>query len=199
MTDEARRQLRTALRRQRRALDIAQQEHASEALRRRLLLWDRFREGCHIAAFIAADGEPDLMPLLTDPSLQSKHWYLPAIDPDSPERLVFRHYQPGDPLIRTSLGFLEPRPGAGEIVATDLDLVLSPLVGFDTGGNRMGMGKGFYDQTFAFKRETPDRDPWLVGIAHECQRVERLDTAWWDVPLNAVMTPDACYQAGCPE
>lgn len=195
MRDEARRQLRTALRRQRRALDEGQQKHASEALRRRLLSWDRFRNSRHIAAFLAVDGEPDLMSLLTDPSLQSKQWYLPAIDPDSPERLVFRHYQPGDPLNRTSLGFLEPGPEAGAIAAVDLDLVLSPLVGFDAGGNRMGMGKGFYDRTFAFKRETPDRDPWLVGIAHECQRVERLETAWWDVPLNAVMTPDSCYRA----
>lgn len=196
MTDEARRQLRTTLRRQRRALDEGQQKHASEAIRRRLRSWEWFRESRHIAAFIAADGEPDLMPLLTDPSLPSKHWYLPAIDPDSPERLVFRPYQPGDPLKRTSLGFLEPGPDAGAIAAPDLDLVLSPLVGFDTDGNRMGMGKGFYDQTFAFKRETPDKGPWLLGIAHECQRVERLETAWWDVPLNGIMTPEACYRAG---
>ncbi len=30
--------------------------------------------------------------------------------------------------------------------------------------------------------------PRLIGLAHECQRVERLDTDSWDIPLEGVLT-----------
>ena len=195
MTDAARKQLRASLRQQRRALAPTQQKQASETISQRLLDSRWFLQSQHIAAFIAADGEPDLTPLISAPAAQAKHWYLPAIDPDSPERLVFRRYHLGAPLVRTTLGVLEPAPEATSISRAELDLVLTPLVGFDAQGNRMGMGKGFYDRSFAFKREAPDSKPWLVGIAHECQRVESLATAWWDVPLTAVMTAENCYRA----
>lgn len=195
MTEAARKQLRAALRQQRRALDPAQQKQTSEAISHRLLACRWFLQSQHIAAFIAADGEPDLTTLISTPAAQAKHWYLPAIDPDSPERLVFRRYHLGDPLVRTRLGVLEPAPEAATISPAELDLVLTPLVGFDASGNRMGMGKGFYDRSFAFKRESPDSKPWLIGIAHECQRVDSLATAWWDVPLTAVITAEHCYRA----
>lgn len=196
MTDAARKQLRAALRQQRRTLNPSQQKQASEAISHRLLDSPWFLQSQHIAAFIAADGEPDLTTLISAPAAQTKHWYLPAIDPDAPERLVFRRYHLGDPLVRTPLGVLEPAPQAAIISHAKLDLVLTPLVGFDASGNRMGMGKGFYDRSFAFKRESPGSKPWLIGIAHECQRVESLATAWWDVPLTAVMTAENCYRAG---
>jgi 5-formyltetrahydrofolate cyclo-ligase len=75
-----------------------------------------------------------------------------------------------------------------------LDLLLVPLVGFDADCNRLGMGGGFYDRTLAYlTRRTHWRRPRLVGIAHECQRVERLETGPWDVPLDAVATERRLY------
>ena len=55
------------------------------------------------------------------------------------------------------------------------DLVLTPLVGFDERGNRIGRGAGFYDRHFAFLRHRSTwHRPLLLGLAFELQRVERL-------------------------
>jgi 5-formyltetrahydrofolate cyclo-ligase len=75
-----------------------------------------------------------------------------------------------------------------------------PLVGFDANCNRLGMGGGFYDRTLAYLRlRRCWRRPLLIGIAHECQRVERLETNTWDVPLDLVVTEERIYRRATGE
>jgi 5-formyltetrahydrofolate cyclo-ligase len=82
-------------------------------------------------------------------------------------------------------------------LAWTLDLLLVPLVGFDAGGNRLGMGGGFYDRTLSYlSHRTYWRRPRLIGIAHECQRVAELRLRPWDVPLDMVVTERQVYRRG---
>jgi len=73
-------------------------------------------------------------------------------------------------------------------------LVLLPLVGFDEQGGRLGMGGGFYDRSLAYR---PLRKNWhkptLLGVAHECQKVDRLALASWDIRLQGVVTDRRWY------
>jgi len=81
-----------------------------------------------------------------------------------------------------------PRP------ARELDLVFMPLVGFDGRGNRIGMGKGFYDRHFAYRLLfTHLRRPALIGIAFAVQAVTELPTAPHDVPLDAIVTESSLH------
>ncbi|MGD8594123.1 MAG: 5-formyltetrahydrofolate cyclo-ligase, partial [Gammaproteobacteria bacterium] len=71
-----------------------------------------------------------------------------------------------------------------------LNLVLTPLVAFDARGNRLGMGGGYYDRTFAYLRHQHRwRRPRLAGIAYDFQQVDRLERSSWDVPLSTIATP----------
>ena len=70
-----------------------------------------------------------------------------------------------------------------------IDLVLMPLTAFDAHGHRLGMGGGYYDRTFSFRRGRAHwLRPRLVGVAWAFQRVDALDVAPWDVPMDAVAT-----------
>jgi 5-formyltetrahydrofolate cyclo-ligase len=82
--------------------------------------------------------------------------------------------------------FAIPEPSGVVVPLDELALVLVPLVGFDPDGHRLGSGAGYYDRTFAGHRRG-DR-PFLIGVAYDLQRVERIDAAPWDVPLDAVVT-----------
>ncbi|MEM8496956.1 MAG: 5-formyltetrahydrofolate cyclo-ligase [Pseudomonadota bacterium] len=77
-------------------------------------------------------------------------------------------------------------PERRRIPVSELDLVFMPLVAFDSNGVRLGMGGGFYDRCFSFKRNASGRKPLLIGVAHECQQAGygMLPREKWDLRLD---------------
>ena len=55
------------------------------------------------------------------------------------------------------------------------------------------MGGGFYDRSFAFRKEPGSHRPRLIGVAHELQKVAQLVAEDWDVRLDMVVTDQATY------
>ena len=87
-------------------------------------------------------------------------------------------------------GIPEPVVNQTPINPRMLDVVLVPLVAFDTAQNRLGMGAGFYDRVFEFKLWLPAcKRPLLIGLAHDFQESNDIDAASWDVPLDVIITP----------
>ena len=66
----------------------------------------------------------------------------------------------------------------------ELDCALIPLSVFDSHGNRIGMGGGYYDKFF----ENPKPRPLLVGIAYELQKAEKIIPQKWDVRMDMIAT-----------
>jgi len=190
---EQRKALRKALRSKRRALTPDSQARAAQAVADRVLAADFMPLGGHIALFMSADGEIDTAPLLEGLLALGKACYLPVLAQDT-VTLQFRRYRPDRPLVTNFLGLQEPDHDADSIAPEGLNTVFMPLVGFDLAGNRLGMGKGYYDRTFAFVSADRSTGPALIGLAHECQRVEHLEAADWDVPLGGILTGDAFYR-----
>ena len=74
-----------------------------------------------------------------------------------------------------------------------LDIVVTPLLAFDQNGARLGMGGGFYDRTFAFKRFSKHLNkPKLWAIALEIQHYS-LKPMPWDVYLDGIVTESNIY------
>jgi 5-formyltetrahydrofolate cyclo-ligase len=107
-------------------------------------------------------------------------------------RLSFREWRRDAQLCKGRYNIPEPRLGRPSATAA-LSVVFMPLVGFDARCNRLGMGRAYYDHTFAFLRRSTRARPALIGLAHECQRVDQLDPAPWDVPLRAIVSDCAWY------
>ncbi len=180
----------------RRQLGVEEQNITAKTVTETALLQSFFTLGNDIAIYMSADGEVDTGILLETLTDLGKRCYLPVLV-KATTTLEFRQYLPGQPLIRNSFGLLEPDSSAATIAPESLSTVFMPLVAFDDKGNRLGMGKGYYDRTFAFKMSQADggaNSPVLIGLAHECQRVENLEAASWDVPLKGVITGQKMYQ-----
>ncbi len=72
--------------------------------------------------------------------------------------------------------------------------MLVPLTVFDSDCNRLGMGGGYYDSSFAFRQTAQATAPTLIGVAHEFQRVDKLQPESWDVRLDVVVTEQHIYR-----
>lgn len=190
-----RQQLRRQLRERRRALPPARHAQLSAAAVEQLLRHRLFQTARHIACYLPNDGEMDLSALLAVCRRRGKTLYLPVLSRLRHNHLDFLRYEPGDHLIANRFGIPEPQQASGRMIRSrQLDLVLLPLVGFDSQGNRLGMGGGFYDRTFAFlHRRQHWRKPRLLGVAFGFQQIDsegagHLEAGHWDVPLHGVVT-----------
>jgi 5-formyltetrahydrofolate cyclo-ligase len=182
--------LRRRLRQQRAALSRQQVAHASLMASSHLIKLSPFRRAKRIAAYIAANGELDPLPVLLHASSARKACYLPRLHPFLKGRMWFLRWRPGDALQVNRFGIPEPQLRRGNIIpAWMLDWVMVPLVGFDAQMNRLGMGQGFYDRRFAFRHHRKVwKRPVLCGFAHDFQETHGLQSHHWDVPLDMVVT-----------
>ena len=140
-----------------------------------------------IAFYLASDGELDPLPLLRSAVAMGKQCLLPVLHPLGHRRLWFARWKPGEPLRPNRYGIPEPADRRYTLSGCDLDLVIVPLVAFDQQGNRLGMGGGYYDRTFAPCRNR-SRRPLLIGWAHALQEVPELPARPWDIPLDGLVT-----------
>ena len=193
-------QLRRMLRKARRALTPSEQRQAALGLYRQLAQHPLFRRAKHISLYLPTDGEIDPRLLLRAAQRRGKATYLPVLSAWPRTKMVFQRVRPGEKLLPNRFRILEPRVNISQQRKVwALDLVLLPLVGFDDAGGRLGMGGGFYDRSLAYlARRQSWRKPTLLGLAHECQKVERLVQASWDVPLAGTVTDKQWYVAQTP-
>ena len=190
-------QLRRMLRKARRALTPSQQREAARGLYKQLAQHPLFRRAKHISLYLPMDGEIDPRLLMRAAQRRGKATYLPVLSAWPQTKMVFQRIRPGEKLKPNRFRIPEPRYNiARQRKVWALDLVLLPLVGFDDVGGRLGMGGGFYDRSLAYlARRKNWRKPTLLGLAHECQKVQRLAQASWDVPLQGTVTDKAWYFA----
>lgn len=177
----------------RRALSPEEVLHASYGVCRLLITSPAFLRARNVAFYVATDGEVDPAPLSEYAHLLGKHCYLPVIT----DRITRFRHQPLafvrhnpllGPLVSNRYGIPEPAFNPRHRIKPEmLDIVLVPLVGFDRRGARLGMGKGFYDRTFAH-RQRWFRRPKLVGLAYEFQELDQLETSDHDVYLDGIVT-----------
>jgi len=184
--------IRQQVRHLRRAMTDDQQALAAEQLADLALNYAPMTAARNIALFLSVDGELNTRPLIARLWHLKKAVYLPVLHPFSPGNLLFLRYSPNTLLHINKLRIPEPPLDIRQLITLDqLDLMMVPLVAFDQHGQRLGMGGGFYDRTLQNWRQ---HGFLPVGLAHDCQQVDNLPVAEWDVPLPAVITPSKLWQ-----
>jgi len=186
--------LRQRIRQQRRSLTPAEADDCAEQLAHRTARHTLVLKSRRIATYLAADGEIDPYPLMQSLWESGKTLYLPVLVPFSNQKLWFAEFNPTDELVFNRFGIPEP-VRRRLIKPCALDLVLTPLVAFDSSGHRIGMGGGYYDRSFAFlRRRRHWHKPRLFGLAYELQKQTAIEPNDWDIPLDAIATEARVYQ-----
>jgi 5-formyltetrahydrofolate cyclo-ligase len=129
----------------------------------------------HLGLYWPLAGEVDLRPLAQQ---RSGPLALPAI---AHQRLVYRPWQPGQPLEPDDCGILAPPAGAGHLAPQQLGLLLIPALAIDLQGVRLGYGGGWYDR---LRAEPAWRQVPALAVLPQACVVAELPRDPWDVPLD---------------
>lgn len=184
--------LRGRFRLKRQMLSLSEQQQAAFLLMEYFCSSEWFTAFQRFAIYMANDGEMNPAPIVEKLWLAQKTCYLPVLTHAEDHRILqFKSYQSHTELAPNSFGILEPQ-GGEDIVSTELEIILTPLVAFDPYGNRLGMGGGYYDRTFKNLCHT-HKKPHLIGLAYEFQKIDYLQNEAWDVPLTGVFTEKKFY------
>jgi len=163
------------------------QRQASKLLKQKLSQHSNFKYVKSVALYLANDGEVNTYPAIQQAWQRGQHVYLPVLDPIRKGFLWFVEYKPDSRMRNNRFGIAEPDPRFNRrINPRFLHAVGLPLVAFDSEGNRLGMGGGFYDRSFEFCRQ-PGVKPRLFGLAHRCQQADTLPMESWDIQLKGII------------
>jgi len=147
-----------------------------------------FKESEKIAVYCAIRGELDPHPITEQAWLEQKKCYLPITDFNKGQ-LIFTKFAKNSLLVKNRYGISEPKLNPEELIQPDeFDLVITPLVAFDSQGNRIGNGGGYYDKAFAFKREHSRPKPILLAVGYKLQQIPNFTPKSWDVKMDMIIT-----------
>ncbi len=141
MSELSRQDFRKLIREKRNALCSDTQFQAGLDLVSQFSQLPEIQHSQHIAIYLSADGELDTKPLIEWLWQQGKSVYLPVIHPFSKGQLLFLQYVNEDQLVYNKYRILEPKLDIRHLLPVkQLDVICTPLVGFDSIGHRLGMG-----------------------------------------------------------
>ena len=169
-------------------LSQVERERAAEIIAEKVVRSHWFQRVEHLACYLPTPDEVDTWAIIARAWRMKKRIFAPIVK--KKHQLLFREITADTTLYRNRYGLLEPDRG-DLIAARKLDVVIMPVVAFDSSLHRVGMGGGYFDFTFAFlKHREHLLHPKLVGVAFACQEVEKIPANPWDIRLFRVITGD---------
>ncbi len=141
------------------------------------------RGGLTIAGYVPKGSEINCIPLMEKLKARGARMCLPVVV-EKEQPLIFRSWEPGQELFPGKFGTEQPSEDAPEVVP---DMVLVPLLAFNSKGFRLGYGGGYYDRTLAQLREKNEHVV-AVGLGYEAQGISRLPVERHDQKLDWIIS-----------
>lgn len=136
---------------------------------------EQYKSSTHVMSYIAKELEISLSELFSD---RQKFWYVPVL---KSEILIAPYVHGRTKLIRARFGILEPEVVLDKKIK--LDLIFVPGLCFDKNRNRIGFGRGYYDQFLKFQKK-----PFKIGCCPKECLVDKLPVNELDEPVDLVIT-----------
>jgi 5-formyltetrahydrofolate cyclo-ligase len=135
--------------------------------------------GRTVSAYWPFRGEPDLRPWIQGLTDLGARFALPVVvEKNLP--LIFRIWQRGQRLVPGIWNIPVPADGV-EVIP---DIIIAPVVGFDSANYRLGYGGGFFDRTLA---ALPSR-PVVIGVGYAQAAIASVYPLPHDIPMDVIVT-----------
>jgi 5-formyltetrahydrofolate cyclo-ligase len=173
--------LRTKALHARREMNVDDRIVASKKICDRVTSSQTFLSARLVACYLPMSDEVDTRLIIERAWRANKRIFVPITHDKG--KMFFREIRPDTTLRRNRMAIWEPE--TGEFISPrQLQLVVTPTVAFDGSNHRIGMGGGYYDRCFSFLRHRRHWiKPKLIGVAFDCQKVEKISPNTWDIRL----------------
>lgn len=156
----------------------------------------KYMSSQRIAVFLSMKDELNTQEIIKDMFTCGKSCFIPRYESTSShmDMLKVNSLQDIETLPLTSWNIQQPAEDDNSreeaLASGGLDLILMPGLGFDRARNRLGRGKGFYDNYLERCKKHPKGKPYTIALAFKEQLCEKVPVDNHDVPIDEVLYED---------
>ena len=155
----------------------------SNKIKNRLFNLNEFIKASTILFYVSYNNEVYTHEMIRELLTSKKNIVVPISEKKN-RILILSKLENWDDLSVGSYNILEPNIDRIKKVDLDsIDLIIVPGVGFDERGNRIGHGKGYYDNLLRNSKQATS-----IGLSFECQILENIPTGKYDIPVDIIVT-----------
>ncbi|WP_022900351.1 5-formyltetrahydrofolate cyclo-ligase [Humibacter albus] len=179
----AKRALRAELRERRKNATAMQREKAAEGITAQLQQLVRQYGANSLSCYLSGPNEPNTRPFLNWAFAQGLRVLLPISRDDG---LLDWTVDDGE---SEALGIHGLPEAVGELLGpiaiNDVDLIIVPAAAVDSGGMRMGWGRGYFDKTLGSMEKCPP----VYAVVFDGEVLDEVPRERHDEPVNGAVTP----------
>ena len=144
-----------------------------------------YRNSQNIMFYVATRSEVQTEEMIKTSIKIGKNIFVPIILTERTNLAPSKIYDFDIELEKGKKGILEPKKEYYRLFSPeDIDLMIIPGVAFDTSGNRIGRGFGYYDNFLRKIRSSVE----IIALAFEMQIVKKILNDKNDIPVNKIIT-----------
>ncbi|XP_070542801.1 5-formyltetrahydrofolate cyclo-ligase-like [Ptychodera flava] len=190
-------QMKQALRRELKlrlsSMSVAERTKQSEAITQRLIEHPVYKRSQRVSIYLSMTEEVHTMGILRNLFETNKMCFIPQYIGDKMDMLRLHSMEDYDSLPKTKWNIKQPAEGdqREEALSTGgLDLIIVPGLGFSKDGDRLGRGKGYYDNYQKRCTQETGVKPYTIALAYNEQICDEIPTSEYDVKIDEVLWPD---------
>lgn len=178
------RALRAELRERRRARTQSERATATALLTDRLVALTTASKATRVSCYLSARDEPNTRPYVNWARASGVDVLFPITRDDG--LLDWTTATDEEDEVVSAYGVPEPVGELlGPIAINDVDLIVVPAAAVDSGGMRLGWGRGYYDKTLGSMEKCPP----VYAVLFDSEFVDEVPRERHDTPVDGVVTP----------
>jgi 5-formyltetrahydrofolate cyclo-ligase len=155
----------------------------SSIIKNKLFDLKDFKQASTVLFYVSYNNEVNTHKMIKEQLAGEKTIVVPITDKKN-RSLTLSKLNDWNDLSVGSYNILEPKKGKITEINIDLlDLIIVPGVGFDMKGNRIGHGKGYYDNLLKNSKRTTS-----IGLSFEWQILKSIPIQNHDIPVDKIVT-----------
>lgn len=162
----------------------------SEKICEKVLKSEFYKNADFIFAYMALNDEVNLSTVINESIKNGKKVFIPKIVPKSAQ-MDFYEFSPKMETCISDFGIIEPTENNKKFEIKFYNkniLILVPGRAFSKNGERLGRGKGYYDNFLEKIKKTNLKNAFFCGICFDCQILEQIPTESHDVKMDFVFS-----------